>query len=158
MAISTFSCRVNHRVYRPLYGVHYIMMVKSAQAGMSGGCTSTPFHYIYHHVQSCGVRSSWDVGWPNRIVINALNVVANEKYFIFYFGRHLETNTFPFLWIWYIDRSIVTESTMSIPFKPFLFSLSLCNPSLSFWSDWLLLREPMKQRSRGTASTSLLLC
>jgi hypothetical protein len=43
---------------RPLSGIHSIMMEKLAQAGGSGGCTSTPFHYSYHHVQSCSVRSS----------------------------------------------------------------------------------------------------
>jgi len=25
-----------------------------------GGFTPTPFHYIYHHVQGCSVRSSWE--------------------------------------------------------------------------------------------------
>ncbi len=30
-------------------------LVKSAQAGGGGGCTSSPFHSIYHHKQSCGV-------------------------------------------------------------------------------------------------------
>ncbi len=25
-----------------------------------GGCTPTPFHSSYHHVQNCSVRSSWD--------------------------------------------------------------------------------------------------
>jgi hypothetical protein len=25
-----------------------------------GGCTLTPFHSIFHHVQSCSVRSSWE--------------------------------------------------------------------------------------------------
>ncbi len=34
------------------------MMEKSAQPGEGGGCTPTHFHYVYHHVQSCGVRSS----------------------------------------------------------------------------------------------------
>ncbi len=37
--------------------VHSIMRVKSAQAGEGGRCKPTPFHYIYHHVQSCGVHS-----------------------------------------------------------------------------------------------------
>jgi hypothetical protein len=31
---------------------------KLAQPGEDGGCTTTPFHYIYHHSQSCSVRSS----------------------------------------------------------------------------------------------------
>jgi hypothetical protein len=33
------------------------MMVKSAQPGEGGGARP-PFHSIYHHDQSCGVRSS----------------------------------------------------------------------------------------------------
>jgi hypothetical protein len=41
-----------------LSGVHSIMMEKLAQTGEGGGCTPTPFHHIYHHVQSCNVRSS----------------------------------------------------------------------------------------------------
>jgi hypothetical protein len=49
-----------HRVHTewqwPLSGVYSIMMEKSAHPGESGGCTPTPFHYIYHHAQSCGVR------------------------------------------------------------------------------------------------------
>ncbi len=46
----------------PLSGVHSIMMEKLAQVGEGEGCMSTPFHYSYNHVQSCGVRSCW-VGW-----------------------------------------------------------------------------------------------
>jgi hypothetical protein len=41
---------------RPLSGVQSIIMAKSAQAGEGGGHTSTPFHYIHQHVQSCGVQ------------------------------------------------------------------------------------------------------
>ncbi len=52
-----FSHRV-HRVAMPLSGVHSIMMEKSSQAGEGGECTPSPFHFIYHHKQSCGVRSS----------------------------------------------------------------------------------------------------
>jgi hypothetical protein len=37
--------------------LHFIMMEKSAQAG-GEGCTPTPSHHIYHHIQSCSVRSS----------------------------------------------------------------------------------------------------
>ncbi len=40
----------------PLSGVHFSMMEKLAQPGEGGGgCTPTTFHYIYPHVQSCGV-------------------------------------------------------------------------------------------------------
>ncbi len=31
------------------------------------GCTAAPFHYIYHHVQSCSVRSSWEVRYTPPI-------------------------------------------------------------------------------------------
>ncbi len=43
----------------PLSGVHSIMMEKLTQSGEGGGCTPTPFPYIYYHVQSCSERSSW---------------------------------------------------------------------------------------------------
>jgi hypothetical protein len=32
-----------------LSGLHSIMSVKLALAGEGGGCTPTPFYYIYHH-------------------------------------------------------------------------------------------------------------
>ncbi len=44
----------------PLSGVHSIMMVSSAQPGERGGCKPSPFHSIYHHEQSCCLRSIWD--------------------------------------------------------------------------------------------------
>jgi hypothetical protein len=45
---------------RTLSGVHSIMMEKLAQAGEGGGCTSFPFHYIYHHVQLKVLSSEMD--------------------------------------------------------------------------------------------------
>jgi hypothetical protein len=45
---------------RPFSGVHSIMMEKLAQAVEGGGARPPPFHYIYNHVQSCSVRSSWE--------------------------------------------------------------------------------------------------
>jgi hypothetical protein len=44
--------------HRPLSGVHSTMLEKLSHAGEGGGCTSIPFQYIYHHLQSCGVRYS----------------------------------------------------------------------------------------------------
>jgi hypothetical protein len=38
-----------HRVVRSASGVHSVMRVKLAWAGAGGGCTPTPFYYIYHH-------------------------------------------------------------------------------------------------------------
>ncbi len=49
--------RVHTEWQRPLSGVHSIMMEKLAPPGEGEGCTSTPFHCIYHNIQSCGVRS-----------------------------------------------------------------------------------------------------
>jgi hypothetical protein len=34
---------------RLLSGVHSVMRVKLALASESGGCTPTPFYYIYYH-------------------------------------------------------------------------------------------------------------
>ncbi len=52
--------KYTHRVHTewqfPISGVNSIMMKKSALAGEGGGCTPTPFHSSYHHVQSCSVR------------------------------------------------------------------------------------------------------
>ncbi len=57
--VRAYAGRWEHRVHvdwqRPLSalsGVHSIMMEKLAQAGEGGGCTPTPLHSIYHHVQS----------------------------------------------------------------------------------------------------------
>ncbi len=33
---------------------------KISPAWWAGACTPSPFHSIYHHQQSCGVRSSWE--------------------------------------------------------------------------------------------------
>ncbi len=63
---------------RPLSGVDSIMMVKLAQAGEGGGCTPTPFHYIYPHLQSCGVRSSWKGRFTPPISTLPLYVVQSN--------------------------------------------------------------------------------
>jgi hypothetical protein len=36
------------------------MMVNSVHPGGGGGCTPSPFYYVYHHEQSLSVRSSWE--------------------------------------------------------------------------------------------------
>jgi hypothetical protein len=55
-------CRF-HRVHtewqRPLSGIHWWKNFPRLATG-GGGCTPTPFHYIYYHVQSCSVRSCSD--------------------------------------------------------------------------------------------------
>ncbi len=45
---------------RPLSGVHSIMMEKLAQAGEDRGVHAHPLSLYHHHVQSCGVCSSWE--------------------------------------------------------------------------------------------------
>ncbi len=60
-----YLTHLHHRVHTewqwPLFGVHSILMEKLAQAAWCGWrCTPIPFHYIYHHMQSCGICSSWE--------------------------------------------------------------------------------------------------
>jgi hypothetical protein len=51
-----------------LSGVHTLMIVKSVQLGEGGGgCTPSPFHSIYRHEQSYGVRSSSEGGYTPHI-------------------------------------------------------------------------------------------
>jgi hypothetical protein len=60
----------------PISGVHSIMMEKLAQAGNGGRSTPTPFHYIYHHVKSGGVRSSSEGRYAPHISILSLYVLC----------------------------------------------------------------------------------
>ncbi len=59
---STGSLTTDHWVHTEwkCHFLAYITMEKSAKPAEGGGCTPTPFHCIYHHVQSCGVRCSWE--------------------------------------------------------------------------------------------------
>jgi hypothetical protein len=41
-----------------------------------GGCKPTPFHYINHRVQSCGVRSSWEGRYAPPIYTQPLYVLC----------------------------------------------------------------------------------
>ncbi len=61
---------------RFLANVLSLMMEKLAQAGGGGGCTSTPFPYIYHHVQSCSECSSWEGRYIHPISSLPLNVLC----------------------------------------------------------------------------------
>jgi hypothetical protein len=45
-----------------------------------GVCTPTLFHYIYHHVQSCGVRSSGGGGYTPPISTLPLYVLCAPQY------------------------------------------------------------------------------
>jgi hypothetical protein len=51
IVIASNSCETTEYTEKQwlLFGVHSIMKVKLDQAGEGGGCTPTPYHYIYHH-------------------------------------------------------------------------------------------------------------
>ncbi len=61
-----FFSQSTHRVATTAFWCTFIMMKKLAQAGGGWRCTPTPFHYSYHHVQSCSVRSS---EWADTITL-----------------------------------------------------------------------------------------
>ncbi len=71
--LRTLFERYDHRVHTEwqlsLYGVHSIMIKKSAQPGEGEWCSPTPFHYIYQQVQSFGVLSSWEGRYTLPIVL-----------------------------------------------------------------------------------------
>ncbi len=56
------------------------MVEKLAQAGEGGGVHAHPppanFQYIYHHKQSCGVRSSWEGRYTPPISTLPLHVLC----------------------------------------------------------------------------------
>ncbi len=43
------------------------------------GCTPSPFCSIYHHEQSCGIRSSWEGRYASPVSLLPLKVLTNEK-------------------------------------------------------------------------------
>ncbi len=50
-------------------------MDKSALAGEVGvHCTPTPFHFIYHHVQRCSVRTSWEGSYSTLLLFNLYSI------------------------------------------------------------------------------------
>ncbi len=78
----------HHRVHTewqlPLSGVHSSMMEILALAGESaGGCMPTRFHYFYHHVQSCGIRSSWEGRYTPPFSTLPLYVLCGDHIFWF---------------------------------------------------------------------------
>ncbi len=72
----------NHRVHRewqlPIFGVHSIMMEKSAPAeGVVWA--PTPFNSSYEYVQSCSVRPSWEGRYTPPILSLPLNVLCGPN-------------------------------------------------------------------------------
>jgi hypothetical protein len=62
-ALNPTTVPSHHRRQRSPQSTHRVAMAtfwrtQSAQPGESGGCMPSPFHYIYHRVQSCDIRSS----------------------------------------------------------------------------------------------------
>ncbi len=51
---------LHHRVHRVAPATFWRTLENLAQPGEGGRRTPIPFHYIYHHVQGCGVRYSWE--------------------------------------------------------------------------------------------------
>jgi hypothetical protein len=87
--------RDHHRVHtewqRPLSGVRFIMMEKLAQSGDIWGCMArpNPFHYIYHHVRSCGARSSWEGRYTPPFSNLPLYVLCGYHILYFVFVRRI---------------------------------------------------------------------
>jgi hypothetical protein len=58
--LTAFMNWYEHRVHRVATAAFWRTFnhegKKLARAGEGEGCTPTPFHYIYHHQQSCSVR------------------------------------------------------------------------------------------------------
>jgi hypothetical protein len=56
---------MSHSYSGPTHRVRRVAMItfyhewKLSLACKGAGCTPSPFHYIYHHIQRCSVRSSW---------------------------------------------------------------------------------------------------
>jgi hypothetical protein len=64
----------------PLSGVHSIMMEKLAQSSEDGGALhAISFHYIYHHVQSCDVCSSWEGRYTLPVSTLPLYVLRDQE-------------------------------------------------------------------------------
>ncbi len=63
----------------PLSGVQSIMIEKSAHSGEGGDARPPPFtpYLLYHHEQSCGVRSSWEGRYTPLISHPPLYVICS---------------------------------------------------------------------------------
>jgi hypothetical protein len=65
----------------PLSGEYYIMMKKLAQPGEGGGARGGARHPLslyptHHHIQSCGVSSSWEGRYTHPISTLPLYVLC----------------------------------------------------------------------------------
>ncbi len=85
--------------------VHSIMKEKSAQAGEGGRCTPSPFHFVYHQVQSCSVRSSWEGKSAHLVVFNPALHCTESPINLFpkwNCAASFPIPTFMYLWVIYI--------------------------------------------------------
>ncbi len=143
--IDTWPHRVHAEWQLPLSGIHFTMMEKLAQPGDGwGGCTSTPFHSIYNHLQSCGVCSSWEGRYctlpqfllypymysvPALFPLLPLLIILNSQYLCFVIST--------------LNSSL--SDLLVTPFPVWLFSLSswrrLCPCSHGTWLPFHGLRS-----------------
>ncbi len=81
---------------------------KLAQAGEGGGwgCTATPFHCIYHHVQSCGVCSSWEGRYPPPICTELCDNSAAWAY------RHSLSNAGTAIYLFFFSLFLYATSSL----------------------------------------------
>jgi hypothetical protein len=76
--------------------LHYIIMEKSAQPGEGRGVHGQPFHYIYHHVQNCSVRSSWEGRYiPPISTLPLYKCICTRWYVSFFLNRLLLFSPIP---------------------------------------------------------------
>ncbi len=80
-----------HRVHGNDHFLTYILWWWKNQARLvrvGGGCSPTSFHYIYHHVQSWGVRSSWEGRYTCPIYTLPLYVLCGPSNPSLYTGKY----------------------------------------------------------------------
>ncbi len=84
VVVYTPAERADHRAHRvamaTLSVVHSIMMEQWTQPGEGWGCAPAPFQCIYHHVQSCCVRSSWECRYTHPISTLYLYVLCGTDH------------------------------------------------------------------------------
>jgi hypothetical protein len=58
----------DHRVHRVAMATFWLTFHYNGKI-RGRGCTLSPFHSLYHHEQSCSVRSSWEGGYTPQFLL-----------------------------------------------------------------------------------------